>query len=108
PFNDSSPAVANGVLYFATDTFLYAADARTGVRLWRRPIPANGASVAVANQVVFVEVSDGTMRAFDAASGRQLWVSPTAPSAFEGAPIVVNGMVFASTDDGTLYAFGLP
>jgi outer membrane protein assembly factor BamB len=63
---ESSPAVANGVVYVGSvDHSLYALDARTGTKLWSF---ATGyyieSSPAVANGVVYVGSEDGKHRAF--------------------------------------------
>jgi outer membrane protein assembly factor BamB len=108
-FIDSAPAVANGVVYFASSGFIFASDARTGALLWKDAIPGNtGSSVAVANQVVYVGTQIGTLRAYDAATGNLLFESATGGASFTGSPVVADGVVYASADDGTVYAFGLP
>jgi outer membrane protein assembly factor BamB len=63
---ESSPAVANGVVYFGShDHKVYALDARTGVKLWSY---ATGSYVdgspVVANGVVYVGSADGNAYAF--------------------------------------------
>jgi outer membrane protein assembly factor BamB len=74
---DSSPAVANGVVYVGGgDSNVYALSAGTGVLLWKF---ATGSSVssspAVANGVVYVGSDDGNLYAFGLKGG----VAQTAP-----------------------------
>ena len=59
---DSSPAVANGVVYVGSnDGNLYALNASTGAKLWSYPTGAAVASSpAVANGVVYVGSDDTT------------------------------------------------
>jgi hypothetical protein len=54
----------------------------------------------IANGVVYVGANDGTVRAFDAASGTPLWNSGSFGFAVYGAPIVANGQVIAGAWDG--------
>jgi outer membrane protein assembly factor BamB len=116
---NSSPAVANGVLYVGgtedcggcsqgnQDHTLYAFSG-TGARLWTA---ATGGQVlsspAVANGVVYVGSDDHNLYAFDANSGVRLWYSTTG-GAVDSSPAVASGMVYVGSNDGKLYAFGLP
>jgi outer membrane protein assembly factor BamB len=61
---------------------------------------------AIANGVVYLGGTDG-MRAFDATTGALLWQS-VATAQFNGSPAVSDGVVYASTVAGVVYAFGLP
>jgi len=68
---ESSPAVANGVVYFGADDFnLYALDAGSGALLWNyttgSPVKS---SPAVANGVVYVGSDDGSLYAFGLTGG---------------------------------------
>lgn len=80
---ESSPAVANGVVYVLSfDTKLYAFNAITGA-----PLPGNwpvatgigqsASSPAVANGMVFVGSADGNIYAFEATRGYFLWAAST-------------------------------
>ena len=62
---DSSPAVANGVVYVgSTDNNIYALNAGTGALLWKYTTGAVQSSPAVANGVVYVGSTDGNVYAF--------------------------------------------
>ena len=102
-----APAVANGVVYFAADS-LYALDAKTGAKLWRRPLSFqySESSPAVAGGVVYVGSDDHSLDAFNAKSGNMLWSYRTGDVVIS-SPVVVNGMVYVGSLDGKLYAFGL-
>ena len=72
---DSSPAVANGVVYVGSGDFnVYALNASTGAKLWSY---ATGNSVesspAVANGVVYVGSADANVYALNASTGAKLW-----------------------------------
>ena len=64
---DSSPAVANGVVYVGSyDHNGYALNARTGAKLWSYTTGNEivHSSAAVANGVVYVSSNDGNVYAF--------------------------------------------
>jgi len=106
----SSPAVAHGVVYVgSSDGNLYALAASTGALLWSYP-RGGGANVlwsspAVANGVVYVGGPE--LYALDARTGAKLW-SYNAVGYEESSPAVANGVVYVGSDNGKVYAFGLP
>lgn len=102
---ESSPAVANGVVYIgAYDGNVIAFNASTGAKLWSY---ATGAVVqsspAVANGVVYIGSDDNKVYALNAATGVKLW-SFSASNAVIGSPAVANGVVFIGALDGNMYA----
>ncbi len=77
---------------------------------WQQTVGPDYTSVSpptVANGVVYYGDGFGnTERAFDAATGAQLWSSgSTIGGGLYAAPIVVNGMLLVPAWDGKLYAF---
>src|SRR5216683_2381571 len=102
----SSPTVANGVVYVASnDEELYAFNATTGAVLWSTCIGAGTSSTpAVAKGVVYIGSGDGNLYALNAITGAVLWTA-TAGYHIESSPAVVNGTVYVGSDDGNLYAF---
>jgi outer membrane protein assembly factor BamB len=114
---NGSAAVANGVVYLGSSGSNYrgqslaavmALDASTGAQRWK-DLPGadvNGAP-AVANGVVYIgtAVGNGTVYALNAKNGKVLW---TAPGHSDSSPIVVNGMVYFSSGDNNVDAYGLP
>jgi outer membrane protein assembly factor BamB len=124
-FVESSPAVANGVVYVGSDDgLLYAFDAAGGTGcsgspttcapLWTADIGAVSSSPAIVNGVVYVGSKDGRLYALDAAgitncSGTPttctpLWTAKTGNS-IESSPVVANNTVFIGSDDHKVYAF---
>jgi hypothetical protein len=104
---DSSPAVANGVVYVGSWNFnLYAIDAVTGTEKWRF---ATGAwvhsSPAVANGVVYVGSHDKNLYAIDAATGMEKWRFTTGGDV-DSSPAVANGVVYFGSEDMNIYAIG--
>ena len=72
----SSPAVANGVVYFGSDdNNVYALNANTGAKLWSYATGslAVASSPAVANGVVYVGSDDHNVYALNASTGAKLW-----------------------------------
>jgi outer membrane protein assembly factor BamB len=121
---NSSPAVANGVVYIGSgDNKLYAFDATTGATLWTATTgDVVRSSPAVANGIVYVGGGDGKLYAFDAAgttncSGTPktcspLWTSVTLGYSLFSSPVVANGFAYIGSPgpnidltNGELYAF---
>jgi eukaryotic-like serine/threonine-protein kinase len=108
----SSPAVANGKVYIATqDGALYVVDSQTEQSRelvppsTKRVYTAPDSSPSVANGVVYLGSSgDQNLYAYDAATGKQLWVGPTG-APIGSAPAIANGVVYVGSLDGLLYAF---
>jgi outer membrane protein assembly factor BamB len=123
---ESSPAVANGVVYVGSDDHnLYAFDAtgntncsgspKTCSPLWTAPTGGSVvSSPAVANGVVYVGSADNKLYAFDAAGNtncsgspttcQPLWTATTVGPVFS-SPAVANGVVYVGSNDTRLYAF---
>jgi outer membrane protein assembly factor BamB len=131
---NSSPAVANGVVYVGSDK-LYAFSAAAGsanctttgtppvktcTPLWTGTIGLGTySSPAVANRVVYIGSVNGKLYAFSAAAGSTncittgtppaktctpLWTGATGNAVFS-SPAVANGVVYVGSEDKKLYAF---
>jgi len=108
-FAGSSPAVANGVVYFGgSDGNVYALNATTGALVWTyvtgggNENPVNG-SPAVANGVVYIARNDGHTYALNAATGGKLWEQDELGGSVNSAAAVANGVVY-TTDAGHINA----
>src|ERR1019366_33401 len=106
---ESSPAVANGVVYVGSgDDKVYAFNTATGQLIWSPAIVAPAAEVAaspaVANGAVYVGAPDGRLYPFNAATGQPIW-NATTGNIINSSPAVANGMVYVGSEDGKLYAF---
>ena len=115
----ASPVVVNGVLYLSCQPTITApptpeecaVSIADGRLIWHTPLGSNwnASSAAVNGGRVFV--GDGrpaTMYALDAGTGAILWKTPTRSGidAHTGsAPVVANGIVYMSFDDGLLHAY---
>lgn len=97
----SYPVIAQGRVFVTTTKSggsggsLYALSAQTGAVLWG-PVPLSGTytyfPLAYADGRVFVNNFDGTVSAYNAATGAQAWVTTT--SDFSGEPVVAGGLVW--------------
>ena len=121
----SSPiATAGGIAYVSVAAgsgqagFLVALREADQQEVWRFSAGGAGISVGaptVANGTVYVTVSDGSVRAFDAASGASRWaakmntvsgvLAPPLTLPMGGPPAVSNGAVVVSDIRGQVYRF---
>jgi len=85
-----APAVANGIVYAASDNALYALNASTGAKLWSFALENGADSPAVANGVVYIG-SGESVYALNADTGAELW-SYDAEEA--STPIIVDGAIY--------------
>lgn len=106
----SSPAVANGVVYFGSfDDYVYALSAKSGKVLWQQKTGGEvQSSPVVADGVVYIGSDDGKVYALHAAAtpgkqviwsqliGGQVWSSPAVSS--DGS------MVYVGSSNNYLYA----
>jgi outer membrane protein assembly factor BamB len=106
---DSSPAVADGVVYVATATTheVLALNSLTGTQVWSYdPGDTVTSSPSVANGVVYFGCWNANVYALAAATGAVLWDYPTGSEVGSSAA-VANGVVYIGSQDATLYAFDL-
>jgi outer membrane protein assembly factor BamB len=103
PIYQASPAVANGVVYAGGLDSLFALDAATGAVLWSSGAAWGDSSPAVANGVVYIGSADGSVYAFDVATGAKRWSYATSDLVYS-SPAVANGVVYIGSDDGNVYA----
>jgi outer membrane protein assembly factor BamB len=102
----SSPAIANGVVYVgARDGFIYALNAATGVLRWRydHKVSWINSSPAVSDGVLYAGSSDGQfVQALDT-SGKELWRTKT-NSLVWSSPAVAGSLVYVGDGVGRLHA----
>jgi outer membrane protein assembly factor BamB len=109
----SSPAVANGKVFFGSgDGNVYAADAQTGVLQWKfRTQDIVHASPAVVANTVYIGSWDSYLYAIDAETGQQKWAFKSGDDpnihnqvGFQSSPAVVDGVVYVGCRDAHVYA----
>jgi eukaryotic-like serine/threonine-protein kinase len=109
----SSPAVANGKVYFGSgDDGVYAADAQTGVLQWKFTTKdVVHASPAVVGNTVYIGSWDSYLYALDAESGQEKWSFKSGEDntihnqvGFQSSPAVVEGTVYVGCRDAHVYA----
>jgi eukaryotic-like serine/threonine-protein kinase len=125
----SSPAIADGMVFFGSDDHhLYAVDLATGLAKWKYDTGGQvRCSPAVAEGLVFTASYGGKFHALDVATGQLRWsfdlpgerrfaakglhgywpreqVIPDFWDVFQSSPAVVNGVVYFGCGDGHVYA----
>ena len=111
----SSPAVSGATVFvgggaFGGNGLVVALDVTTGVRRWS--FAPNGpvqASITYADgKVVFATNSaQGTVYALNATTGTLVWSFEPSPAEYIlGSPVIADGLVFAPSDNGHVYALG--
>ena len=70
----SSPAVADGIVYFGGSLFLYALDASTGEEKWKLKTGSRvESSPAIAEGTAYIGSADGNLYAADIETGEEKW-----------------------------------
>ena len=110
----SSPAVANGMVYFGSnDSKVYALDMWTGGLIWSFSTGSAGiySSPAVAYGIVYIGANDNKTYALNAITGELIWSFTAFGSAYFGlrspfwsSPVVVDGTVYIGNLDSFVYA----
>ena len=104
----TSPAVANGVVYFGVNRptpVVYAVNAVTGQEIWDHagPIANIVSSPALKGGRLYVAFSDGTIRALDATNGQAIW-SVNHPGGANSSPAVADGRLYIAIHNRGLLA----
>jgi len=117
PAGVSSPALLGDAVYVAGGAFggtgrVTALNRTTGAFLWSyEPNGPIQASVAAADGTVYVSTNtaQGTIYALNATTGRLRWSFTPSPAQYIlGSPVVADGVLFAPSDNGHVYAFRDP
>ncbi|MEE8354065.1 MAG: PQQ-binding-like beta-propeller repeat protein, partial [Dehalococcoidales bacterium] len=102
---ESSPAVADGLVYFGSnDGYFYAVDAFTGEERWRfyTKFPVKS-SAAIADGKVYFGTDNYSVYSLDALTGDKVWEFATG-SHVGSSPVIADGILYIGSMDGSLYA----
>ncbi|MCK4458457.1 MAG: cobaltochelatase subunit CobN, partial [Methanosarcinales archaeon] len=102
----TTPAIEDGVVYFATKNRMYAVN-MTGDMVWSRDLKATISSPAIAHGKVYIGsgTSEKKLYCFDAGNGSDIWTA-SVNGAILSSPAVADETVYfgTNTGDGTVYA----
>ncbi len=106
----SAPAVADDVVALGLFSGLYVLDRTTGLTLWSRAAlnREHHRSPAIADGVLYAAGDNfGTqrLRAFDLATGAELWAAPVSVGNANSAPAVAGGRCVLGSSHGAIRAF---
>ena len=91
---NSSPAVMDGMVYFASDDFhVYALNASTGGLIWRQHTGSVNSSPAVYNGCVYIGSYDGYVACLNASTGYKVWQYKT-EDCVDSSPAVAYGWLY--------------
>jgi len=108
PNNPSSPAVADGVVYFCSGRRLYAVNAETGSLRWQYPpeeslIAVVKSSPLVGDDLIYFGGGDGRLYAVTKENGTLAWSFAT-KGIMNSSPVLVDGVIYVGSSDDNLYA----
>src|SRR3954470_19977620 len=101
------PVLANGFLYYVNNGGqAFAVNAKTGKRRWSRKVGSLVASSPAWNKkrVFMVTLNPGRVLCPTAKKGKRIGPKPL-PSRSESSPIVIDGIVYFGSENGTVYAY---
>ena len=99
----SSPAVAEGIVYIAQGSYMFALNDSTGAQVWNYSIGVfTQSSPAVADGILYVGSEDKSVYALNASTGAYVWSYATG-GWVDSSPTVADGRVFVVSFDGNTY-----
>lgn len=104
------PLIADGKVFMvAYGNDLYAFNAQTGDTVWEHLFSGSGYQPAYDNGMLFLTDNSGRITSVNANNGRERWsVLPNGVTATHGAPIALNGVVYATAvSNSTLAVYGI-
>ncbi len=116
-----SVAVANGIVYGSSSdltdhSYLFAINASTGQQVWRvkvydqlfTDVQAVNGVIYFASSAITKEggprTTDSYVYAYDASTGKRLWISGKIGNMILSAPAIANGVVYVGSEDSYVYA----
>jgi len=106
----SSPAIANGILYFgcSNNDFLYALDSETGKEKWKFETKdcISSSSPIVVEGVIYFGSADCYLYALDSETGEEKWKFE-AEGNIETSPLISDGIIYFGSQDNHIYAVNI-
>jgi eukaryotic-like serine/threonine-protein kinase len=100
----SSPAIADGLVYFGSrNVKIYALNATSGIEQWEYQTGSwVEPSPTIIDGIVYFGSNDSNMYALDARTGEKLWSFKT-PLTITSSPAVAGGVVYFGYEDYSIY-----
>ncbi|GEM_PF-339108 len=105
----SSPAVANGIVYFGSwdNNRTYAVNASSGALIWN--VTGTGtntfiSSPAIVSNIVYIGSADKHLYAFNASTGAKIWNFTTNGNIDMSSPAIANNIVYIGDVGNKFYA----
>ena len=101
----TTPAVDDGIVYFATESRIYAVN-MAGAEVWSQSLKGTISSPAISNGKIYIGDKDKKINCINANNGTTIW-SQTIGGSCLSSPVVANGMVYTAANyaKGTVYGF---
>ncbi len=107
----SEPTIADDFVIFGSfDRQIYCLNRKTGELMWKVPTYREVTNVApfpVLDGFVYISCYDNFLRKIELQTGRLVWKKRYCQRGFTTAPVIHNGTILLSSEDGTLMAVGL-
>ena len=94
----------DGVEYVCSQGQLRPIAPQHNVNAWRELTPLTYSYPATANGMVYIGARDNQIHAIDIESRKEIWSYPT-NGYIDAAPAISDGVLYATSDDGYVYAF---
>jgi outer membrane protein assembly factor BamB len=98
----TSPALADGLVYFSSNAYYYALDSQTGQEKWKLALTDSASSPAIVDGVLYFSVGNQLV-ALDGQTGQPKWKVSPGQGSLCGSPTVTGGVVYINSQD-YLYA----
>ncbi len=111
----ANPALSGETIYVTvgvgvpTPAYVVALNARSGLPLWKASTAVTAGEAIVSQGNLYIGAADGTVRAFDAATGAPRWsftrkVGVSLQQGQDGYVALSGGTLYVSSDGGAVYA----
>jgi outer membrane protein assembly factor BamB len=105
---DSSPVIADGILYIGSNYGIHAIDVKSGKEIWK--YQTNGfvnAVPAVVDGMLYVGPDDRRFYAINSKDGSVKWTYTKSLEGFVSSPVIVNNLAYVGSKDSKLHAINI-